>query len=110
MADNQFARRLRELRAAKATKLGRRKVPQREVAAQLNISAGAYASWESGRTKPDVDMLPRVADYFEVSVDFLLGHAAGLLANTEKVTAGTGLVWSLRRAAQGPGSSRNRSG
>jgi len=100
MADNQFARRLRELRAAKATKLGRRKVPQREVAAQLNISAGAYASWESGRTKPDVDMLPRVADYFEVSVDFLLGHAAGLLANTEKVTAGTGLVWSLRRAAQ----------
>lgn len=97
---NKFGRRLKELRAAKAKKLGRRKIPQREAAAELNISPGAYGSWESGRTRPDVEMLPKVADYFEVSVDFLLGHNAEVQASPETTAAKTGLVWSSRRAAQ----------
>jgi DNA-binding transcriptional regulator LsrR (DeoR family)/DNA-binding XRE family transcriptional regulator len=100
MNKNPFARRLQELRAAKAKKLGRRKIPQREVAAQLNITPGAYASWESGRTRPDVDMLARIADYFAVSIDHLLGHSAELPDSLEPTTAPTGLAWSLRRAAQ----------
>jgi DNA-binding transcriptional regulator LsrR (DeoR family) len=100
MDENRFGLRLKELRAAKAKRLGRRKIPQREVAADLNISPGAYGSWESGRTKPDVASLPNIADYFEVSVDYLLGHAADVQSSPEHITTKTGLVWSLRRAAQ----------
>lgn len=98
--DNKFGLRLKELRAVKATTLGRRKIPQREVAAQLNISPGAYGSWESGRTKPDIALLPKIADCFEVSIDFLLGHTADVQSGREHTIAKTGLVWSLRRAAQ----------
>jgi DNA-binding transcriptional regulator LsrR (DeoR family)/DNA-binding XRE family transcriptional regulator len=97
---NVLAIRLKELRKAKARKLRRRKIPQREVAAFLNISPGAYASWESGRTRPDISLLPKIADFFEVSIDFLLGHTVGVQIQKERITTETALVWSLRRAPQ----------
>jgi DNA-binding transcriptional regulator LsrR (DeoR family)/DNA-binding XRE family transcriptional regulator len=100
MDENQFGLRLKELRATTARKLGRRKIPQREVAAALNISPGAYGSWESGRTRPDVASLPKIAAYFQVSIDDLLGHSADIHASSERITAKTGLVWSLRRGPQ----------
>ncbi len=100
MQIRDFGIRLKELRAAKAKKLGRRKIPQREVAAHLNISPGAYASWESGRTKPDITLLPKIADYFEVSADFLLGYAVNAQIGREPIATKTGLAWSLRRTAE----------
>jgi DNA-binding transcriptional regulator LsrR (DeoR family)/DNA-binding XRE family transcriptional regulator len=100
MAENRLGLRLKELRAAKAEQLGRRKIPQREVASALNISAGAYGSWESDRTRPDVELLPKIADYFEVSIDYLLEHTADVQVSLERVSAKTGLAWSLRRPAQ----------
>jgi DNA-binding transcriptional regulator LsrR (DeoR family)/DNA-binding XRE family transcriptional regulator len=100
MDHNEFGVRLKKLRAAKAKKLGQRKIPQREVAAQLNISPGAYGSWETGRTRPDVTLLPKIADYFEVSIDFLLGHTASVQTSLEPIATKMGLVWSLRRPAQ----------
>ncbi len=100
MDHNEFGVRLKQLRVAKAKKLGRRRIPQREVAAQLNISAGAYGSWESGRTRPDITLLPKIADYFEVSIDFLLGHTANVQTSLESITTQGGLTWSPRRAAQ----------
>jgi len=99
MNGNRLGELIKELRLAKAKESGRR-ISQREVAAKLNISPGAYGSWESGRTKPDIEILPQVADYFKVSIDFLLGHTAGVPANQERITAATGLVWSSRRRPQ----------
>ena len=100
MSNNEFGLRLKELRGAKANKLGRRKIPQREVAAHLNISPGAYGSWESGRTRPDIASLPEIADYFEVSVDYVLGHTVDNQGNPEAVSTPGGLTWSLRRGPQ----------
>jgi DNA-binding transcriptional regulator LsrR (DeoR family)/transcriptional regulator with XRE-family HTH domain len=97
---NKFGLRLKELRDNKAMKLGRRKIPQREVAAALNISPGSYGSWESGRTRPDIDLLPKIAQYFEVSIDYLLGHSTNDPASPERSSNKTGLAWSLRRPAQ----------
>ena len=96
MYNDAFSVRLRKLRTAKAEKLERRKIPQREVAKELNISPGAYASWESGRTRPDIGLLPKIAEYFGVSIDFLLGHKADVQSHTTD----TGLVWSLRRTPE----------
>jgi len=97
---NMFGLRLKELRDNKARKLGRRRIPQREVAAALNISPGSYGSWESGRTKPDIALLPKIAGYFDVSVDFLLGHTGRDKADPRQITTETGLAWSLRRPPQ----------
>lgn len=95
MHNSEFGERLKKLRADKAKRLGRRKISQREIAEHFNITPGAYGSWETGRTRPDLSQLPTIADYFEVSTDFLLGHRASIPGLTTKM----GLVWSLRRSA-----------
>ncbi|MBN1220541.1 MAG: helix-turn-helix domain-containing protein [Anaerolineae bacterium] len=105
MTDSEFGARLKQLRVAKAQKLERRKIPQREVAEKLNVTPGAYASWESGRTRPDINLLPAIADYFEVSIDFLLLHSTDAPTSLafEPVPSKTNQVWSLRRQAQTDG-------
>jgi len=103
MGDNEFANRLKQLRQAQAQKQERQKIPQREVAEKLNVTPGAYASWESGRTKPDINLLPQIAAYYKVSTDFLLGYSAGAATGLELVPEATDEMWSLRRPAQTDG-------
>ncbi len=50
---------------------------QREVAKELTISKSTIASYEMGRTQPDIEMLGTLADFYEVSVDWLLGTKGG---------------------------------
>ncbi|TGA97268.1 XRE family transcriptional regulator [Sporolactobacillus shoreae] len=47
---------------------------QVEMADQLNISNVQLNRYESGARKPDPEMLVQIADYLNVSVDFLLGR------------------------------------
>lgn len=47
---------------------------QRDVAKFLKITASAYGFYEQGKRIPDSDMLNRIADFFNVSVDYLLGR------------------------------------
>jgi DNA-binding transcriptional regulator LsrR (DeoR family)/DNA-binding XRE family transcriptional regulator len=103
MNENEFADRLRQLRRAKAKKQERHKIPQREVAEKLNVTPGAYASWESGRTKPDIALLPHLAAYYGVSTDYLLGYTTTDLTGLEPVAAPENGMWSLRRQDQTPG-------
>lgn len=61
------AGRLRELRLA-------RKISQKNFAGILGVSQQTVASWEGGRTEPAHNALREIANYFEVSTDYLLGH------------------------------------
>ncbi len=63
-----FARRLKELRKS-------RKKTQREMAEYLRIGLRAYQYYESAEHYPDVPGLIALADYFEVSTDYLLGRS-----------------------------------
>ena len=45
---------------------------QEDLAVIVGVSAGAVSKWERGISVPDVDILIRLADYFNVSVDYLL--------------------------------------
>ena len=45
-------------------------VTQEELARYVCVSAQAVSKWENGGV-PDVDLLPRIADYFEISIDTL---------------------------------------
>lgn len=59
--------RLKELRTEK-------KVSQATIADYLGITQPAYANYERGIRKPDPEILLKLADYFGVSVDHLLGR------------------------------------
>lgn len=63
-----FAERLKKLR-----KEARR--TSKEMAEFLNVSQRAYLYYESATHYPDVAGLIKLADYFEVSTDYLLGRS-----------------------------------
>lgn len=45
---------------------------QEELADKLNVSRQAVSKWETGATVPTTETLVELADYFGVSLDFLL--------------------------------------
>lgn len=48
---------------------------QLKVAFALNISREALSYYENGKRSPDIDMLVRMSEYFDVSIDYLItGH------------------------------------
>lgn len=51
------------------------KITQQKLAGILGVSRSAIAMWETGDNEPDHAMLVRIAEYFRISVDELLGHA-----------------------------------
>lgn len=48
-------------------------VTQEELAKYVGVSAQAVSKWENGGV-PDTELLPKIADYFEVSIDRLFGR------------------------------------
>lgn len=47
---------------------------QREVAQCLGISQPSYIRYENGSAEPTLENLVKIADLYDVSVDFLLGR------------------------------------
>ncbi|MBE6084732.1 MAG: helix-turn-helix transcriptional regulator [Selenomonas ruminantium] len=47
---------------------------QKQVADELGISVVAIQNYENGRRKPAYDVLIALADYFDVSLDYLVGR------------------------------------
>ena len=57
--------RLKELRA-------QRGISQIKLAMDLNINQNSISRYESGLREPDYNTLIKIADYFKVSIDYLL--------------------------------------
>lgn len=51
-----------------------RKISQADLADALGMSQATITFWENGKRTPDIDMLGRIADYFGVTTDYLLGR------------------------------------
>lgn len=49
-----------------------KKITQADLAKLLNISPSTIGMWEQNRRSPDNEALKKIADFFEVSVDYLL--------------------------------------
>ena len=62
-----FASRLRLLRKVC-------NMTQKQVAQSLSIDRSTYAYYETDKTKPDYETLLRIAQIFNVSIDYLLGR------------------------------------
>lgn len=59
---------IRELRLEKDLR-------QKDLAAKIHIAANTLSQFESGKANPSYDVLISIADFFEVSTDFLLGRS-----------------------------------
>ena len=46
---------------------------QQDAASALGMSISTYRNYEQGRTDPSLEMLRRIAELFNVSVDYLVG-------------------------------------
>ena len=59
--------RLKELRKAKG-------ISQLKLAMELNANQNTISRYETGEREPGINELIRIANYFDVSVDYLLGR------------------------------------
>lgn len=66
----------------KALRMQQRKT-QQEIADLLGITRQGYAKYENNLGEPDNSTLAKLADYFEVSTDYLLGRTDNP-ANTQQ--------------------------
>ncbi len=55
---------------------------QREVAEILNCSQRVYSNYELGQRDIPTDVLIRLADYYGVSIDYILGQTNNPVRNT----------------------------
>ncbi|MBD1371950.1 helix-turn-helix transcriptional regulator [Hazenella sp. IB182357] len=63
-----FSERLKKLRL----KLD---LSQSELASRLNIAKSTLAMYETGKREPNFETVRRIADFFDVSLDYLLGQS-----------------------------------
>ena len=49
-------------------------VTQEDIARYVGVSRAAVSKWEKGQSYPDISILPKLAAYFNVSIDDLLGY------------------------------------
>ncbi len=61
-----FAERLKDLRNEKG-------ISQSKLAALIEVSPAVVCYWETDRSEPTAPNLVKLSDYFNVSVDYLLG-------------------------------------
>ncbi len=50
-------------------------ITQRDMAEKLGISQPSYIRYEKGSAEPSQENLVRIADIFDISIDYLLGRA-----------------------------------
>ncbi len=74
-----FSENLKKLRQSKG-------VYQKDIANWLKIDRTTYVKYERGQSTPDYNILLKLADYFSVSVDYLLGHSDSQVLNTRNET------------------------
>ena len=64
--------RLKELRIASGT-------TQKDVADSIGCTATVYSRYERGEREPDIEMLCRLANYFQVSIDYLVENDSNIM-------------------------------
>ena len=65
-SEKSFSARLKEVRKAKSLTL-------EQLGNDLGSSKGTFSALETGRKKPSLDMVINLSNYFNISIDYLLG-------------------------------------
>lgn len=59
------------------------KLNQKSLGAAIGYGYTAISNYESGRNEPSINDLIKLADFFNVSVDFLIGHTCDINEETK---------------------------
>ena len=51
-----------------------RRLTQEQFAEAMGVTVGSVYKWETGQTTPELSMLVEIADFFDISMDVLLGY------------------------------------
>lgn len=82
MGINQYIKigtRIKEARLAK-------KIPQKEMARRLSLSVSTYSNYENNYREPKLDLIHRICDELDISLDELLGTSTMNTELKEKVS------------------------
>lgn len=63
-------------------------VTQRELAEAIGVSQQSINKYENHNIEPDIETMKRLADFFQTSIDYLVGHtlaAPGLTAEEARL-------------------------
>lgn len=60
----------------------RRGISQNTLALAIGVSQQSINKYENHNIEPDIETLVRIADYFDTSVDFVIGHSSIRNANS----------------------------
>ncbi|MEI2466629.1 helix-turn-helix domain-containing protein [Niallia taxi] len=72
-----FGKRLRTLRKES-------KLTMKEFGEKFSLAESTISGYENGNRKPDMDILSRFADFFNVSTDYLLGRTDEIIPVSKK--------------------------
>jgi len=64
---NTFSERIKQLRME-------RHILQKDIAEHLGITVRTYQYYESGELEPNLEKLLKIANFFDVTTDYLLGR------------------------------------
>lgn len=76
--DSILGDRLKELRNKKG-------INQEHVAIDIGISRARYSHYENNHVEPDIEILRKLASYYDVTTDYLLGHSNDLKPFNKKL-------------------------
>lgn len=60
---------------------------QAELANALKIKQNTLSNYENGTTQPEISLILKIADFFNCSVDYLLGHQANNVIYIDSLTS-----------------------
>lgn len=76
--------RLKQLRQSRG-------LTQAALAKELHVASNTLCNWENGKRTPDFDTLTKIADYFHVTTDYLIGSDENDIANIHQASFGNDL-------------------
>lgn len=83
-----LSERIRKLREQK-------NISQKQLADIMHISQSSISEYESGNQQPPLEMIVKLADFFDVSIDYLLGRtniAISINRLKEKISTRSGKI------------------
>jgi transcriptional regulator with XRE-family HTH domain len=73
----------------------RRKISQEEVARHIGITRSAYSHYEINNRQPVYETLIKLADFFDVSLDYIIGGAQSKSKDEQSLTPDNREILSL---------------
>lgn len=84
--------------------LAKRNIKPSKMMAELGFSSGLFSQWKSGKQNPSMEKIQKIANYLNVSTDYLLNHkdkySNNNFSNSSNITFGENLKVNISSSAE----------